>query len=111
MISEVHRQHATAVIKAVLQAMHEKNYAAIPKLVDRSDLPMEELEEFVEKTLRLNGQKNIPPFTEADAAFFEDEDGEGFEVEYLLTAEMVLSFEFFLLEGGLRSVLEDIELH
>ena len=42
MISEVHRQQATAVIKAVLQAMHEKNYAAIPKLVDRSDLPMEE---------------------------------------------------------------------
>lgn len=108
MIAEVQRQQAITVIKAVLHAIQEKNYTTIPKLVDRSDLPMEELEEFVEETLRLNGQKNIPPFTEADAAFFEDEDGEGFEVEYLLTEEMVLTFEFFLLEGKLHSVLEEV---
>lgn len=109
MISEAHQQQAIAVIQAVLQAIHEKNYTAIPKLIDRSDFPMDELEEFVEETLRLSGQKIIPPFVEANAAFFEDEDGEGFEVEYLLTEEMVLSFEFFLLEGSLHSVLEDIE--
>ncbi len=108
MISELHKQTAVKTIQAVVNAIAAKQYAAISKRIDRSDLPMEELEEFVEETLRLNGQKNIPSFSEADAAFYEDEDGEGFEVEYLLTEEMVLSFEFVLLEGSLHSVLEDI---
>ncbi|MDO4155225.1 MAG: hypothetical protein Q4D37_00425 [Oscillospiraceae bacterium] len=108
MIAEVQRQQAITVIKAVLHAIQEKNYTTISKLVDHSDLPMDELEEVIEETLRLNRQKNIPPFTEANAAFFEDEDGAGFEVEYLLTKEMVLIFEFFLLEGKLHSVLEEI---
>lgn len=108
MISESHKQIALETIKAVVDAIFAKDYAAIPQLVDRSDLPMEELAEFVEETLRLNDQKTIAPFAEADAGFYEDEDGEGFEVEYLLTEEMVLSFEFFMLEDSLRSVLEDV---
>lgn len=48
---------------------YRKNYTTIPKLVDRSDLPMDELEEVIEETLRLNRQKNILPFIEANAAF------------------------------------------
>lgn len=114
MISESYKQTAVKTIQSVVNAIAAKQYATIPKLIDRSDLPMEELEEFIEETLRLNGQKNIPSFSEADVAFYEDEDGEGFEVEYLLavdgtSADMILAFEFLITETGLRSILMDVQ--
>lgn len=124
MISESDQRQAITVIQAVLQAIHEKNYTTIPKLVDRSDLPMEELEEFIEETLRLQGRSAIDPYdvprmfhlTGEDTLlyFYEDEDGEGFEAEYLLTADgqsadMVLAFEFIRTETRLQSGLIDVQ--
>ena len=38
----------------------------------------------------------------------EDEDGEGFEIDYRLTESLILTYEGFQREGTLQIVLEDV---
>lgn len=124
MIAESYKQAATQIIKAVIHAIHEKNYKDIPNLIDRSDIPMDELEEFIEETLRLQNRPAVDLYDAPSIIhhakedtllfFYEDEDGEGFEAEYsLMTAGkplcIVLIFEFIITENGLHCILEDAD--
>ena len=103
MLAADEKQTALQTIQAVVTAIAQNHYAAIPTLLSRSDLPMEELQGEIERVLRF--QKTT---VAAFADFYEDEDGEGFEIDYRLTESLILTFEGFQREGTLQIVLEDV---
>lgn len=105
MLAADEKQTALQIIQAVVTAIAQNHYAAIPTLLSRSDLPMEELQGEIERVLR---KTTVAPFSEAFADFYEDEDGEGFEIDYRLTESLILTFEGFQREGTLQIVLEDV---
>ena len=61
----------------------------------------------IERVLRFQ-KTTVAPFSESFADFYEDEDGEGFEIDYRLTESLILTFEGFQREGTLQIVLEDV---
>lgn len=107
MLAADQKQAVLQTIRAVAEAIAQNNYPAIPALLSRSDLPMEELKGEVERILRFQNT-TVSPFSEARADFYEDEDGEGFEIDYRLTDSLILTFECFQREGMLQIVLEDV---
>ena len=80
MLAADEKQTALQTIQAVVTAIAQNHYAAIPTLLSRSDLPMEELQGEIERVLRFQ-KTTVAPFSEAFADFYEDEDGEGFEMK------------------------------
>ena len=106
MLAADEKQTALQTIQAVVTAIAQNHYAAIPTLLSRSDLPMEELQGEIERVLRFQ-KTTVAPFSEAFADFY-DEDGEGFEIDYRLTESLILTFEGFQREGTLQIVLEDV---
>ena len=115
MLAADEKQTALQTIQAVVTAIAQNHYAAIPTLLSRSDLPMEELQGEIERVLRFritsrscSMTTTVAPFSEAFADFYEDEDGEGFEIDYRLTESLILTFEGFQREGTLQIVLEDV---
>ena len=104
MLAADEKQTALQTIQAVVTAIAQNHYAAIPTLLSRSDLPMEGE---TERVLRFQ-KTTVAPFSEAFADFYEDEDGEGFEIDYRLTESLILTFEGFQREGTLQIVLEDV---
>lgn len=107
MLAADEKQTALQTIQAVVTAIAQNHYAAIPTLLSRSDHPMEELQGEIERVLRFQ-KTTVAPFSEAFADFYEDEDGEGFEIDYRLTESLILTFEGFQREGTLQIVLEDV---
>ena len=103
MLAADEKQTALQTIQAVVTAIAQNHYAAIPTLLSRSDLPMEELQGEIERVLRFQ-KTTVAPFSD----FYEDEDGEGFEIDYRLTESLILTFEGFQREGTLQIVLEDV---
>ena len=101
MLAADEKQTALQTIQAVVTAIAQNHYAAIP------DLPMEELQGEIERVLRFQ-KTTVAPFSEAFADFYEDEDGAGFEIDYRLTESLILTFEGFQREGTLQIVLEDV---
>ena len=104
MLAADEKQTALQTIQAVVTAIAQNHYAAIPTLLSRSDLPMEELQGEIERVLRFQ-KTTVAPFSEAFADFYEDE---GFEIDYRLTEFLILTFEGFQREGTLQIVLEDV---
>ena len=98
MLAADEKQTALQTIQAVVTAIAQNHYAAIPTLLSRSDLPMEELQGEIERVLRFQ-KTTVVPFSEAFADFYEDEDGAGFEIDYRLTEFLILTFEGFQREG------------
>ena len=107
MLAADEKQTALQTIQAVVTAIAQNHYAAIPTLLSRSDLPMEELQGEIERVLRFQ-KTTVAPFSEAFADFYEDEDGAGFEIDYRLAESLILTFEGFQREGTLQIVLEDV---
>jgi hypothetical protein len=105
MLAADEKQTALQTIQAVVTAIAQNHYAAIPTLLSRSDLPMEELQGEIERVLRFQ-KTTVAPFSEAFADFYEDEDG--VEIDYRLTESLILTFEGFQREGTLQIVLEDV---
>ena len=101
MLAADEKQTALQTIQAVVTAIAQNHYAAIPTLLSRSDLPMEELQGEIERVLRFQ-KTTVAPFSEAFA------DGAGFEIDYRLTESLILTFEGFQREGTLQIVLEDV---
>ena len=52
MLAADEKQTALQTIQAVVTAIAQNHYAAIPTLLSRSDLPMEELQGEIERVLR-----------------------------------------------------------
>ena len=72
MLAADEKQTALQTIQAVVTAIAQNHYAAIPTLLSRSDLPMEELQGEIERVLRFQ-KTTVAPFSEAFADFYEDE--------------------------------------
>ena len=94
MLAADEKQTALQTIQAVVTAIAQNHYAAIPTLLSRSDLPMEELQGEIERVLRFQ-KTTVAPFSEAFADFYEDEDGAGFEIDYRLTESLILTLKVF----------------
>ena len=59
MLAADEKQTALQTIQAVVTAIAQNHYAAIPTLLSRSDLPMEELQGEIERVLRFQKRSLI----------------------------------------------------
>ena len=62
MLAADEKQTALQTIQAVVTAIAQNHYAAIPTLLSRSDLPMEELQGEIERVLRFQ-KTTVAPFS------------------------------------------------
>ena len=122
-------QKAIEILKQVVDALAEKRYEDIPKLVELEEHIQEPLEEFVAEVYQMWGWEEIPPidpWTEERVAiptnpcyqqlnFFHFNNGSGFAVDYELArggelSDMTLQMEFFYEGEGLRPVFLDLHV-
>lgn len=124
MISEVNKEKATAVVEAVVNVIHERQYDTIKTIVDSVELDINELFEFVDGTLKLNEFESIdqydipcnfkPAYEYSQLEFYEYNNGSGFAVDYALTShgelvDMVLQLEFIYTDTEMKSVLLNVD--
>lgn len=117
---------AEKLVKDILNALHEKRYGAVRKLVDESEI--DDLKEFLEfavqGALDDNGYDSVDLFeTLSNSAlgdeapqlqFYEYSDGSGFAVEYDLTSnsepmDLALQLEFIYTTFGVKTVFQNID--
>ena len=112
-----------------MDALAEKRYEDIPKLVELEEHIQEPLEEFVAEVYQMWGWEEIPPidpWTEERVAiptnpcyqqlnFYHFNNGSGLAADYDLTSDgerndLTLQMEFLYEGGGLRPVLLDLHV-
>ena len=122
-------QKAIEILKQVVDALAEKRYEDIPKLVELEEHIQEPLEEFVAEVHQMWGWEEIPPidpWTEERVAiptnpcyqqlnFYHFNNGSGLAADYDLTSDgerndLTLQMEFLYEGGGLRPVLLDLHV-
>lgn len=101
------------LLKKILEALHEKRFDDVGRLVDECSMSESELQEFVQGTVEDNGYERIDGYLEENICSVDEEDDEPFMVETYLTADegfdlpLCLSLEFETGEdGSMKSTLE-----
>lgn len=107
------KKYALELLKKILEALHEKKFGEVIRLVDECALSESELQEFVQGTVEENGFERIDGYQEENICSMDEEDDDPFIVETYLTADegfdlpLCLSLELETDEdGGIKSRLE-----
>lgn len=107
------KKYALELLKKILEALHEKRFDDVVRLVNECSLSESELQEFVQGTVEDNGYERIDGYQEENICSIDEDDDEPFIVEIYLTADegfdlpLCLSLELETDEdGSLKSMLE-----
>lgn len=125
-LTEKNKEEAINVLKNILHALHNKNFAAIHSFVHKSEI--EDLENYltecIQGTLTLNGFDVIdeygvecnfhPNYEYSQLNFYEYNDDSGFVLDYDLTSngdlvDLTLQLKFLYTNNGLNVIFKNID--
>lgn len=98
-MKKIKKKDALKLLKKIIEALHQKKFDDVVRLVDECSMSESEIQEFVQGTVEDNGFERIDKFSEDNISSIDEDEDDPFIVETYLTADggedlpLILSLE------------------
>lgn len=98
-MKKIKKKDALKLLKKILEALHDRKFDEVVRLVDECSMSGSEIQEFIQGTVEDNGYKRIDKYSEDNISSIDEDEDDPFMVETYLTADggedlpLVLSLE------------------